>query len=81
MIIKSKKSPNRKTISAILSNLSIERLLLRIDKYEKTQLAKNTIIAIEVRSSITDSSLNLFNLSEVNTTKHNPNKVAEVLRI
>jgi hypothetical protein len=44
-------------------------------------LVKNIRIAKAVNSSITETSLNLLPLSEVSTTKHNPSKVAEVLRM
>lgn len=54
---------------------------MRIDKKERIQLTINKIAAIPVNSSIMVTSLNLYILREVRTTRQNPNKLEDVFKI
>ena len=56
-------------------------LPVRIDKNEKILLTIKKIVPIPVSSSIIDTSLYFDILSEVNTTRQNPNKLEEVFKI
>jgi hypothetical protein len=80
--IKTNSKATIKILSAIFSNLiSNCSFDVRIDKKENMQLAINKIHATPVISSILDTSPNFEILSEVNTTRQNPNKLEDVLRI
>ena len=69
-------------LSAILSYRTLFfSFVERMDKNEKKQHAINKIQATPVTSSILDSSLTFDILSEVNTTKQNPNKLEEVFNM
>jgi hypothetical protein len=70
-----------KHISAINSYLPPFLMFPRIDKKESIQLSINRIIATIVNSSINDFSEMLKTLSEVKTTKHNPNKLDAAFKI
>ena len=71
-----------KILSAIFSYLALKcSFAVRMDKKDKIQLAINKIHAMPVISSILDASLNLDILNEVKTTRQNPNKLEDVLKI
>ncbi len=71
-----------KMLSAILSNRTLFfSFVERMDKNEKKQHVINKIQATPVTSSILDSSLTFDILSEVNTTKQNPNKLEDVFNM
>jgi hypothetical protein len=75
-------NPTRKKISASRSNFS-EWLSLfeRIDKKERMQLIINTIAESPVISSMAVAVENLEILIEVSTTRQNPSRFDELLRI
>ena len=79
VVMKSRINPERKTTSAIFSYRCTAFLPLRIDKYDKILLVMNIRIATAVNSSITDVSLLVRSLSDVNTTKQSPSSVDEAL--
>jgi hypothetical protein len=71
-----------KMISAIFSNDPINFIFFdRIDKNENILLIVSKIQATPVNSSMRDTSLNLDIFSEVKTTRQNPNKLEEVVKI
>ncbi len=73
--------PVRKIKSANFSYRILGILLLLIDKKERKLLTIKKSMAIAVNSSMRVASALLFNLREVNTIKHKPRSVADVLSI
>ncbi len=80
VMTKSKNKPIKNIISATNSS-RVSSFLLRIDKKDRIQLTIKRTIATAVNSSIMVSADWSFIFIEVNTTKHNPNIVADVLSI
>ncbi|NVO08433.1 MAG: hypothetical protein HXX16_00585 [Bacteroidales bacterium] len=79
---KTKNNATTKILSASFSypilNTSV---LARIDKKENKLLPANKIHATPVNSSINDASLYFEILSDVKTTRQNPNKLVDVFKI
>jgi hypothetical protein len=74
-------NPARKNISAIFSSRPLFLIEPLIDKKERMQAAINSMIATVVNSSIIVLPAMFNNLSDVSTTKHNPNKLEEAFKI
>ena len=68
-------------ISAIFSSISPLLKLFRMDMNDRMQLDMNKIVVPAVISSMIVPLLSFIILSEVSTTKHNPNKLDEALSI
>lgn len=82
VITKTKNKDTIKILSAIFSWRRIDfSLTARIDIKENKKLAASKIHATPVNSSIIEASLNFDTLSAVRTTRQNPNKLDDVLRI
>ena len=73
--------PPKKTKSAISSYLLPDCILPLIAKKESRQLSIKKMMAMATVSSITVFSDILRNFNEVSTTKHNPSKLDDALRI
>ena len=74
-------NPARKKISAILSSLPLFLMEPFMDKKESMQAAIKNMMATVVNSSIIVLPEIFNNLSDVSTTKHNPNKLDDAFKI
>jgi len=81
VVIKSTIRPERKSKSAQRSIFNERLVLLRMAIKESKQLLMKMTIAKAAPLSINDDSLRLDILTEVNTMKQNPNKLAEVFKM
>ena len=81
VVINSNDNPARKNISATFSSMPLFLIEPRMDKKERIQLAINSMMATVVNSSIIVLPAMFNNLSDVSTTKHNPNKLEDAFKI
>lgn len=80
-VTKSKKSPVRKKISAILSSFKLEVLSLRMERNERILLAMNITMARVATSSMIVAALRFNIFMEVSTIKQSPSRLEDVLRM
>ena len=81
VVMKSTIKPQRKSVSAVRSNLAAFAVLLLIARKDNKQLLIKMIIANAAPSSIYDDSCNFETLTDVKTMKQKPNKLADVFKI